>query len=126
MFSVSRPHGGGRVEGLRDGNEGHAVPVEYLDQLGEIRQRAAEAIDLVDHHHVDQPILDVLQQPLQAGPFKRAARDAAIVILIADQHPPFRPLTGDVGFACLALGVQAVELLLQPFLGGFPSVDRAA
>jgi hypothetical protein len=33
----------------------------------------------------DQPVLDVLQQPLQAGPFQRAAGDAAVVILIADQ-----------------------------------------
>jgi hypothetical protein len=61
------PHRRGRVERLRDRDEGHAVPVEHLDQLGEVRQRAAEAVDLVDHHHVDQPVLDVLQQPLQAG-----------------------------------------------------------
>jgi hypothetical protein len=80
-------HGRGGVEGLRDGDEGHAVPIEHLDQLGEVGERAAEAVDLVDHHHVDQPILDVLQQPLQAGPLQRAARDAAVVIRIANQHP---------------------------------------
>jgi hypothetical protein len=61
------PHGRGGVEGLRDRDEGHAVAVEHLDQLGEVHQRAAEAVDLVDHDHVDQPVLDVGQQPLQAG-----------------------------------------------------------
>ena len=120
------PHRRGRVERLRDRDEGHAVPVEHLDQLGEVGQRAAEAVDLVDHDHVDQPVLDILQQPLQAGPFQRAAGDAAVVILIADQHPALGALAGDVRLAGLALGVERVELLLQPFLGGFPGVDRAA
>jgi hypothetical protein len=119
-------HRRGRVERLRDRDEGHAVAVEHLDQLGEVGERAAEAVDLVDHHHVDQPVLDVLQQPLQAGALQRAARDAAVVILIADQHPALGPLAGDVRLAGLALGVQRVELLLQPFLGGLAGVDRAA
>ena len=120
------PHRRGRVERLRHRDEGDLVAVEHLDQLGEVGQRAAEAVDLVDHHHIDQPVLDILQQPLQAGPFQRAAREAAVVILIADQHPAFGALAGHERLAGLALGVQAVELLLQPFLGGFARVDRAA
>ena len=63
---------------------------------------------------------------LQAGAFQRAAGDAAVVILIADQHPALGALAGDVGLAGLALGVERVELLLQPFLGGLARVDRAA
>ena len=102
------------------------MAVEHLDQLGEVGQRAAEAVDLVDHHHIDQPVLDILHQPLQAGPFQRAAGQAAVVILIADQHPALGSLAGHERLAGLALGVQAVELLLQPFLGGFARVDRAA
>src|SRR5690606_24398813 len=62
----------------------------------------------------------------QTGAFQRAAGDAAVVILIADQHPAFRPLTSDVRLAGLSLGMQAVELLFQPFLGGFAGVDGAA
>ncbi len=54
------------------------------------------------------------------------ARDAAVVILIADQHPALGVLAGDVRLASLPLGVEAVELLLQPFLGGLARVDRAA
>ena len=46
--------------------------------------------------------------------------------MIADQHPAFGALAGDIGLAGLALGMQAVELLLEPFLGGFPGVDGAA
>ena len=34
------PHRGGGVERLGDRDEGHAVAVEHLDQLGEVRQRA--------------------------------------------------------------------------------------
>jgi hypothetical protein len=96
------------------------------NQLGEVGQRAAQTVDLVDHHHVDQPVLDILQQPFQAGAFQRAAGDAAVVILIADEHPTLGPLAGDVRLAGLALSVEAVELLLQPFLGGFAGVDRTA
>src|SRR5690606_32270629 len=35
------------------------------------------------------------------------------------------PLAGDVRLAGFALGMQAVELLLESFLGGFPGVDGA-
>jgi hypothetical protein len=73
-------HGRGQVEGLRHRDECHAVPVEHLDQLREVGQRAAEAVDLVDNEHVDQTVLDVLQQSLQAGALQRAAGDAAVVI----------------------------------------------
>ncbi len=119
-------HGRGGVERLRHRDEGHAVPVEHLDQFGEVGQRPRQSVDLVDHHHVDQTVLDVLQQPLQSGAFQRAAGDAAVVILIANQHPALGALAGDVRLAGLSLGVQAVEFLFQPFLGGFSGVDRTA
>ena len=120
------PHGGGGVEALGDADEGDVVAVEHLDQLREVHQRARQAVDLVDHHHVDQSVLDVGQQPLQGRAVQRAAGDAAVVILVADQHPAFRALAGDIGLAGLALGVEAVELLLEAFLGGFAGVDGAA
>ena len=78
------------------------------------------------YDHIDQAVLDVGQKLLEAGPFQRPARDAAVVILIADQHPALGALAGDVGLAGLSLGMQAVEFLLQPFLGGLARVDRAA
>ena len=66
------------------------------------------------------------KQPLQGGPLQRAAGDAAVVVAVADQHPALGPLAGDIGLAGLALGVEGVELLLEPFLGGFAGVDGAA
>ena len=40
--------------------------------------------------------------------------------------PAFVLLADDVGLAGLALGVEGVELLLQPILGGLARVDGAA
>ena len=120
------PHRRGGVERLRHADEGDAVAVEHLDQLGEIHQRAAEAVDLVDHHHVDAAGLDVGEQPLQRRAFQRRAGDAAVVVAVGHQHPAFGLLAGDVGLAGLALGIERVELLLQAFLAGLAGVDRAA
>ncbi len=60
MFSVSRPID---VVVLNDCvTETKVTPlrIEHFHQLGEVGERAAETVDLVDHDHVDQPILDVL------------------------------------------------------------------
>jgi hypothetical protein len=53
ILRVSRPHAGGRVERLGNRDERHGVLVEQLDQLGEVRERTSEPVDLVDHHGVD-------------------------------------------------------------------------
>ena len=119
-------HRGRGVERLGDGDEGHRVAVEHLDQLREIHQAAAEPVDLVDDHDVDPAVLDVGKQSLQRGPLQRAAGEAAVVVTVGNQQPAFRLLAGDVGLASLALGVEAVELLIQAFLARLPGVDRAA
>ena len=125
MFSVSRPID---VVVLNDCVTETKVTPLRSNTSTSLAKSASERLrrsDLVDHHDIDQPVLDVLHQPLQAGAFQRSAGDAAVVILIADQHPAFGSLAGDVRLAGLTLGVEAVELLLQPFLGGFPGVDGA-
>ena len=66
------------------------------------------------------------EKPRQGRAVQRAAGDAAIIIVVAHQHPALRALAGDIGLAGLALGIQAVELLFEAFLGGFPGVDGAA
>ena len=81
--------------------------VEHLDQLGEVHQRAAEPVDLVDHHDIDQPLLDVGEQPLQCRALQRAAGEAAIIVGVADQRPALGALAGDISLAGLALGVEA-------------------
>jgi hypothetical protein len=39
--------------------------IEQFDQLGEVRERAGQAFDLVDHDNIDPVVPDVRQQPLQ-------------------------------------------------------------
>ena len=114
MFSVSRPM---QVVVLNDcvtETKVTSLRVEHVDQLGEVHQRAGEPVDLVDDHDIDQPGLDVGEQPLQRRPLQRAAGDAAVVVAVGHQHPALGPLAGDVGLAGLALRVEGVELLSSP------------
>ena len=60
-------HAGGGIEGLGDGHERDAVGVEQLDELGEVGERAGQAIDLVDHHHIDRSGLYVDRSRCRAG-----------------------------------------------------------
>jgi hypothetical protein len=61
---------------------------------------------------------DVGQEPLRRGALQRAARNATVVIAVVDENPALRLLAGDVRLARLALGIEAVELHVQAFLGG--------
>ena len=54
--------------------------VEELDELGEVGERAGEAVDLVDHHHVDRAGRDIRQELLQGRAVHRPAREAAVVV----------------------------------------------
>ena len=54
--------------------------VEALDDLGEVGQRARQAVDLVDHHRVDEAALHIGQQSLEPWTVHRAAREPAIVV----------------------------------------------
>ena len=66
-------HAGGGVEALGHRDERDAISVEQLDQLGEVGERAGEPVDLVDHHHIDAPGADGIEQELQGGPVEGAA-----------------------------------------------------
>jgi hypothetical protein len=57
-------HGRGRVELLGDRDERDIVLVEELDQLGEVRQRACQAIDLVNHDDIDLAGLHIIEKAL--------------------------------------------------------------
>jgi hypothetical protein len=100
--------------------------VEDVNDLGEIGERAGEAIDLVDDNDLNLAGPDVRQQPLQGRALHRAAGEAAVVIQVGKRNPPGMALTDDIGFASLPLGVERVELLFQPLVGGFARVDGAA
>ena len=120
------PHRGGGVELLGDRDERHAVPVEQLDELGEVGQRAGQPVDLVDDDDIDLSGADIVQQPLQRRAVGVAAGEAAIVVFGPDQRPAGMGLASDIGLRGLVLGIERVEVLLEPLVGGDPGVDRAA
>ncbi len=99
--------------------------VEQFDQLGEVGQRAGQAVDLVDHDDVDLAGPHVCQEPLQRRAIGVATGEAAIVILGSDQGPAGMGLASDVGLRGLVLGIERVEVLLQPLVGRDPGIDRA-
>src|SRR5215471_6641062 len=55
-----------------------------------------------------------------------ATGEATVVEAVGQATPALVPLAGDIGLSGFALGVEAVELLLQPLVGGLPRVDGAA
>src|SRR3546814_3984129 len=58
-------------------------------------------------------------------PFERSAGIPAVVVTFAHANPALSALAGDIGLAGLALGIEAVELHVQPFFAGFAGVDGA-
>src|SRR5690606_42150320 len=99
--------------------------LRHLHALRAAYQAAAGSVYLVDHAAVDLPRLDVCQQALECRSVHVAAAEAAVVAVVRQADPAFGFLSGDVRLACLALGVKAVELLLQAILGALAGVDGA-
>src|SRR5262249_3418583 len=95
-------------------------------ELGEVEQRAAEAVYLVDHDEVHLAVRDVGQQPLEGGPVRVGTREAAIVVALRQAGPALAGLTPDEGFSRLALSIEAVDLLGEALLGALAGVDGAA
>jgi hypothetical protein len=56
------------------------VGIEQLNQLGEVRQRPCQTIDLVDDDDVDLPGADIVQQLLKVGAIGGPAGVSSIVI----------------------------------------------
>ena len=54
--------------------------IEDVHDLGEVRERAGQPVDLVDDHRIDLTGLDVGEEPLQRRALHGAARDTAIVV----------------------------------------------
>src|SRR5205085_3591002 len=120
------PHRARRVELLRHRNKRHTLCVEELDQPGKIGERTGQPVDLVHDHDVDPAGPDIGEQILQRRSLYITAREPAIVIAGSDQYPALVALAADEGLAGFALRRERIEFLLQPFLGGFTGVDRAA
>src|SRR3954447_26193906 len=126
MLRVSLPMLVRAVEGLGDRDERDPVGIEDLDELGEVGERAGQPVDLVDHHHIDEPRADRCQEPLQSRPLERSTREAAIVEALLDQAPALLGLALHVSSPGLALRIERVEVLLEAVLGRHTGVDGAA
>jgi hypothetical protein len=100
--------------------------LKHGHHLGKVDQRAAETVDLVDDHHVDPAGLYVRQQCLKRRPFHIAARVTAVVVMRWQALPGVARLPEHVRFTSLALGVEGIEVGVQPFAGRLATVDGAA
>jgi len=89
---------GGGVELLGHRHEGDAVGIEQLHQLGKVRERAGQPVDLVDNHNINPAVPDVGQQSLERGALGRAAGIAAVVVAGTDRGPAVMALAADIGF----------------------------
>nr|WP_040860752.1 hypothetical protein [Nocardia niigatensis] len=67
------PHRCGGIEWFCGGAEHDFGSVEFVEQGDQVTQVAGEAIDPVDHQHVDEPGTCGLQRALQAGPLGACA-----------------------------------------------------
>ena len=99
------------------------MPVEKLDQLGKVSERAGQPVDLVDHHDIDLAGPDVGQQGLQGRAVERGTREAPIVVTVSNEPPALMGLALDVGLAGLPLGVEGVELEIEVMFGGLAGLD---
>ncbi len=52
-------HVGRGIELLGDRYKGNATAIKDLDELGKIRQRPRQPIDLINNHYVDPACLDI-------------------------------------------------------------------
>jgi hypothetical protein len=66
-------HAGRGVELLGNRDEGDAMRVQDLDDLGEVGERAGEAVDLVDDDQVHLAGPDIGQKLLEGGTLEGAA-----------------------------------------------------
>ena len=91
------PHRGGRIELLGDGDKRHIMLIEQFDQLGEVRQRAGQAVDLVDDDHVDLVGPNIIQEPPQGRTVGVSTREAAVIVFSPDQGPACMGLAANIG-----------------------------
>lgn len=110
-------HAGRGVELLGDGYKGHTLALEHLDHSGEIGKAAGQAVNFVNHDHIDFACLDVGDQAFQSWTLHVAARKCRIVIIVSDRNPALGALTGNIGMTGIALRIDGVIFLIQSWIG---------
>ena len=76
-------HWGRGIKFFRTGHKLHIVLLEQLHELCKVHNGAADPIQLVDDHPLDEPQLDVLQKPLEVRAFNILAGVTFILVLPA-------------------------------------------
>jgi hypothetical protein len=61
--------------------------------LHEVGETPGQAIDLVDHHHVDDALLDILKQSREGRAIHIPARVGRVVVVVGHEDPALGPLT---------------------------------
>jgi len=56
------------------------MSVEGLHDLGEVKQRARQAVDLINDNHVHLAVRNIGEKPLQGRALQSTARKAAVVV----------------------------------------------
>src|SRR5690606_36416199 len=100
--------------------------LEAREQLREVEERAAQAVDLVDDHDVDLARVDVGEQALERGALDVRAGEAAVVVALGQRLPALAPHRADIELRGLALRVEGVEVGLEPLARRLAGVDGAA
>ena len=80
-------------------------------------RQCGEAVDLVDHHHIDVAGFDVIEKPGEGRAVRGSAREATIVIEVGESDPALVLLADDERLAGLSLRIERVERLVQAFFG---------
>ena len=79
---------------------------------------------LVDDDRIDPAGFHVLEKAFEGGALQGRPRDPAVIVNPGKAGPALVLLTRNIGFAGLPLGVEGVEVLLQPFFVGLARVYR--
>jgi len=107
------PGRGAGVDFLSHRYERDAVFVKFRLKLGKISETAAQTVDLVDDHDIDQTGPDIRHHPLKCGAVGIAAGPAAVVVRFRQTNPAVGALAGNVVFRRIALGIQRIIVLAK-------------
>ena len=93
--------------------------------------QGGQAVHFINDNHVDLAGPHILQEALQCGPVGVAAGEAAVIVFGSQQRPPRVRLASDISLRRIKLGVEGVEVLLEPLVGRdarplSPSAPRAS
>jgi len=61
--------------------------------------------------------VNIFQETFQGGPIDVSTREAAVIVVLRKDGPPELALAFDVRLSRLALGIERIEFLFEPFFG---------